>query len=174
MPMGPLQGRSHCTNLRSKLVAESKWAKVISWRCLYSHQLAHRWLDGCNRTFFVDVIRSLQLPHFSCQSRLVNQRLMASVPRADTSDPAWVKRKILSINKRTSWPSTSRKYSDSNGQNHHVTHPCSRWSHSFAQRPYCFFNNARFFISVKVTLSRVRSPTPVNTEIPPCSGNIMD
>jgi hypothetical protein len=30
---------------------------------------------------------------------------------ADTSEPAWVKRKMLSTKKSTSWPSTSRKYS---------------------------------------------------------------
>ncbi|KAI3807820.1 hypothetical protein L1987_23755 [Smallanthus sonchifolius] len=31
--------------------------------------------------------------------------------KADTSDPAWTKRKILSTNKRTSCSLTSRKYS---------------------------------------------------------------
>jgi len=31
--------------------------------------------------------------------------------RADTSEPAWVKRKMLSMKRSTSWPSTSRKYS---------------------------------------------------------------
>jgi hypothetical protein len=30
---------------------------------------------------------------------------------ADTSEPAWVKRKMLSTKKSTSWPSSSRKYS---------------------------------------------------------------
>ena len=30
---------------------------------------------------------------------------------ADTSEPAWVKRKMLSINSSTSWCLTSRKYS---------------------------------------------------------------
>jgi hypothetical protein len=31
--------------------------------------------------------------------------------RAETSEPAWVKRKMLSMNSSTSWPSSSRKYS---------------------------------------------------------------
>src|ERR1043165_5826114 len=31
--------------------------------------------------------------------------------RADTSEPACVKRKMLSTNRRTSWPCSSRKYS---------------------------------------------------------------
>jgi hypothetical protein len=30
---------------------------------------------------------------------------------ADTSEPAWVKRKMLSTKNNTSWPSASRKYS---------------------------------------------------------------
>ena len=30
---------------------------------------------------------------------------------AETSEPAWVKRKMLSMNSSTSWPSSSRKYS---------------------------------------------------------------
>src|SRR5450756_3211551 len=79
---------------------------------------------------------------------------------AETSEPAWVKRKMLSINRRTSWPS-SRKYSA-------IVRPvsptrslapggsfiCPKTRAVLEMTPECFISSQRSLPS------RVRSPTP--------------
>mmetsp|Transcript_5946 Transcript_5946/g.18298 ORF Transcript_5946/g.18298 Transcript_5946/m.18298 type:complete len:291 (+) Transcript_5946:367-1239(+) len=98
--------------------------------------------------------------------------------RADTSELACVKRKMLSTNSSTSWPSMSRKYSATvrpvsatraraPGGSFiwpytSVTLDCSRSSPTLM--------TPEVIISWYRSLpSRVRSPTPANTENPPCA-----
>src|SRR6266571_952160 len=89
--------------------------------------------------------------------------------RAETSEPAWVKRKMLSMNRRTSCPSKSRKYSASV----RPVRPTRRrapggsviWPYTKAVlliTPDSFISSQRSFPS------RVRSPTPAKTDTPPC------
>ena len=88
--------------------------------------------------------------------------------RVDTSEPAWVKRKMLSMNSSTSWPCTSRKYSamvsaDSPTRSR-VPGGSSIWPNTSAvsaMTPDSVISRNRSLPS------RVRSPTPAKTETPP-------
>ena len=58
------------------------------------------------------VIRSCKLAHFGCKRRLITDGADGIRPRsALTSEPAWVKRKMLSMKRSVSAPVSSRKYS---------------------------------------------------------------
>ena len=89
---------------------------------------------------------------------------------ADTSEPAWVKRKMLSMNRRTSRPSSSRKYSA-------IVRPVrpTRWrapggSFIWPNTNAVFSMTPDSVISRMRSLpSRLRSPTPANTDTPACS-----
>ncbi len=95
---------------------------------------------------------------------------------ADTSDPAWVKRKTLSTKKRTSCFSTSRKYSATVSP---VSPTRRRAPGGSFIWPYTSATDDSSKLSSLIRLdslnssqrsvpSRVRSPTPANTERPPC------
>jgi len=60
--------------------------------------------------FLVDVMRSWR-PAISVAGSAGSRPPRHPARSADTSEPAWVKRKMLSMKRRTSRPSTSRKYS---------------------------------------------------------------
>ena len=89
---------------------------------------------------------------------------------ADTSEPACTKRKMLSMKSSTSWPASSRKYSA-------IVRPlrptrrrapggsfiCPYTSAVLSMTPLSFISSQRSLPS------RVRSPTPANTDRPPCS-----
>src|SRR6186997_1846803 len=89
---------------------------------------------------------------------------------ADTSEPAWVNRKMLSMNRRTSRPSSSRKYSA-------IVRPVSptRWrapggSFIWPNTNAVLAMTPDSVISWMRSLpSRLRSPTPANTDTPACS-----
>ena len=60
----------------------------------------------------VVVIRSCSSPISVDKSRLITDGGRHAAKQAPTlRSPAWVKRKMLSTNSSTSWPSSSRKYS---------------------------------------------------------------
>ena len=65
-------------------------------------------LHRSNRTLLCRGDAFLQLTHFLCQVRLVSHSRWQSAKRAETSAPAWVKRKMLSMKNNTSLP-LSRK-----------------------------------------------------------------
>ena len=86
----------------------------------------------------------------------------------DTSEPAWVNRKMLSMNSSTSCFCTSRKYSAivsaDSATRSRVPGGSSIWPKTSA----VFSMTPDSVISRKRSLpSRVRSPTPANTETPP-------
>src|SRR5919202_916509 len=117
----------------------------------------------------VDVIRSCSWP-ISVASVGWYPTAEGSRPSvADTSEPAWVKRKMLSMKIRTSRPS-SRKYSA-------IVTPVRPtrwrapggsfiWPKTIATRS---ITPDSFISSHRSLPSRVRSPTPAKTEYPPCS-----
>ncbi|SLI21324.1 Uncharacterised protein [Mycobacteroides abscessus subsp. abscessus] len=87
--------------------------------------------------------------------------------RVETSEPAWVNRKMLSMNSSTSWCWTSRKYSAivsaDSATRIRVPGGSSIWPKTRAvswRTPISSISRCR---SVP---SRVRSPTPANTEVP--------
>src|SRR3954449_383426 len=90
--------------------------------------------------------------------------------RVDTSDPAWVKRKMLSMNSNTSWFCTSRKYSAivsaESATRSRVPGGSSIWPKTRAVWP---MTPASVISAIRSLPSRVRSPTPANTETPPWS-----
>ena len=88
---------------------------------------------------------------------------------ADTSELAWVKRKMLSMKSSTSLPSSSRKYSAAVSA---VRPTRARapggsfiWPNTSAAREMTPDSRISCHRSLP---SRVRSPTPPNTEYPPC------
>src|SRR4051795_5350585 len=90
--------------------------------------------------------------------------------RVETSDPAWVNRKMLSMNSSTSWCCSSRKYSAivsaDRATRRRVPGGSSIWPKTRAVDSM----TPDSVISVIRSLpSRVRSPTPANTDTPPNS-----
>ena len=86
----------------------------------------------------------------------------------DTSEPAWVNRKMLSMNSSTSCFCTSRKYSAivsaDSATRRRVPGGSSIWPKTSA----VFSMTPDSVISAMRSLpSRVRSPTPANTDTPP-------
>ena len=59
----------------------------------------------------VEVIRSCSSPRSTANVGWYPTAEGIRPNSAETSDPAWVKRKMLSMKISTSWPSSSRKYS---------------------------------------------------------------
>src|SRR4051794_5506151 len=88
----------------------------------------------------------------------------------DTSDPAWVNRKMLSMNSSTSWFWTSRKYSAivsaERATRSRVPGGSSIWPNT---RAVCPSTPASSISAIRSLPSRVRSPTPANTDTPPWS-----
>mmetsp|Transcript_39051 Transcript_39051/g.78084 ORF Transcript_39051/g.78084 Transcript_39051/m.78084 type:complete len:202 (-) Transcript_39051:297-902(-) len=95
--------------------------------------------------------------------------------RADTSAPAWVKRKMLSTKSSTSWPSTSRKYSATvravRATRARAPGGSFIWPYTRAalEPPSSLITPECIISWYKSLPSRVRSPTPANTENPPCA-----
>src|SRR6476620_8846720 len=88
----------------------------------------------------------------------------------DTSEPAWVNRKMLSMKSSTSWLCTSRKYSAivsaDRATRRRVPGGSSIWPKTRAVWPR---TPASSISTIRSLPSRVRSPTPANTETPPWS-----
>ena len=86
----------------------------------------------------------------------------------ETSEPAWVKRKMLSMNSSTSCFCTSRKYSAmvraDSATRRRVPGGSSIWPKTSA---VSLRTSASSISSQRSLPSRVRSPTPANTEVPP-------
>ena len=88
---------------------------------------------------------------------------------AETSEPACTKRKMLSMKSSTSWPPSSRKYSA-------IVRPLRPTRRRAPGGSFiCPYTSAVFSITPDSVISRqrslpsrVRSPTPANTETPPC------
>src|SRR3954454_9706075 len=92
-------------------------------------------------------------------------------PRSvETSDPAWVNRKMLSMDSSTSWLGTSRKYSAmvsaDRATRRRVPGGSSIWPNTRAVWPR---TPASSISTIRSLPSRVGSPTPANTETPPWS-----
>ena len=115
--------------------------------------------------FFVEAIRSCSPPRSVASVGWYPTADGIRPSSADTSEPAWIKRKMLSMNSSTFWCSTSRKYSA-------MVSPVSAtlilapgdsfiWPNTSA----VFFNTPDSPISVHRSFpSRERSPTPVKME----------
>ena len=90
--------------------------------------------------------------------------------RADTSEPACTNRKMLSTNSSTSWPPTSRKYSAMVRPVRATRRRAPGGSFIWPYTRAVLEITPDSVISTQRSLpSRVRSPTPANTERPPCS-----
>ena len=84
---------------------------------------------------------------------------------ADTSEPAWVNRKMLSMNSSTSWFSTSRKCSAMVRPDRATRRRAPGGSFIWPNTRAVFSITPDSVISSQRSLpSRVRSPTPQNTE----------
>ena len=89
--------------------------------------------------------------------------------RVETSDPAWVKRKMLSMNSSTSWPISSRKYSAMVRADRPTRRRTPGGSSICPNTRVAFLMTPERVMSSQRSLpSRVRSPTPANTDTPPC------
>ena len=115
----------------------------------------------------VDVIRSCSSPISSASVGWYPTADGILPSSVDTSDPAWTNRKMLSTNSSTSWCSTSRKYSAmvsaARPTRSRTPGGSSIWpktSTVFSMTPDSVISRNRSFPS------RVRSPTPANTETP--------
>ena len=83
----------------------------------------------------------------------------------DTSEPAWVKRKTLSTKSSTSWRCTSRKYSAIVSADSATRRRTPGGSSIWPKTSAVFSRTPDSFISSQRSLpSRVRSPTPANTD----------
>src|SRR6185437_9095112 len=89
--------------------------------------------------------------------------------RVETSEPACTKRKMLSTNSSTSWFCTSRKYSAmvnaARPTRRRTPGGSSIWPYTSAALSMTPDSCISSHMSVP---SRVRSPTPANTDTPPC------
>ena len=89
--------------------------------------------------------------------------------RVDTSEPACTKRKMLSTNSSTSWFCTSRKYSAIVSADSATRRRTPGGSSIWPNTSAAFSNTPDSIISRRRSVpSRVRSPTPANTDTPPC------
>src|SRR4026208_2325160 len=89
--------------------------------------------------------------------------------RVDTSDPACTKRKMLSTNSNTSWFWTSRKYSAIVSADRATRRRTPGGSSIWPNTRAAFSSTPDSIISRRRSVpSRVRSPTPANTDTPPC------
>ena len=87
----------------------------------------------------------------------------------DTSDPACTNRKMLSTNSSTSWFCTSRKYSAIVSADSATRSRTPGGSSIWPKTRAAFSNTPDSIISRRRSVpSRVRSPTPANTDTPPC------
>ena len=87
----------------------------------------------------------------------------------DTSEPACTKRKMLSTNSSTSWFWTSRKYSAIVNAERATRSRTPGGSSIWPKTRAAFSNTPDSIISRRRSVpSRVRSPTPANTDTPPC------
>ena len=87
----------------------------------------------------------------------------------DTSEPACTKRKMLSTNSSTSWFWTSRKYSAIVSADRATRRRTPGGSSIWPNTRAAFSNTPDSIISRRRSVpSRVRSPTPANTDTPPC------
>ena len=94
---------------------------------------------------------------------------------AETSEPAWTKRKMLSMKSRTSWP-WSRKYSAIVRPDRPTRRRAPGGSFIWPKTSATLSmmcppspDSASLISSSRSLPSRVRSPTPENTDTPPCS-----
>ena len=86
----------------------------------------------------------------------------------DTSEPAWVNRKMLSMKSSTSWFCTSRKYSAMVSADRATRRRVPGGSSIWPKTSAVLSSTPDSAISRMRSLpSRVRSPTPANTEVPP-------
>ena len=86
----------------------------------------------------------------------------------DTSEPAWTKRKMLSTNSSTSMPRTSRKYSATVSAERAMRRRTPGGSSIWPKISDAFSSTPDSPISMNRSVpSRVRSPTPANTDTPP-------
>src|ERR1700723_271925 len=116
----------------------------------------------------VEVIRSCSWPISSARVGWYPTAEGIRPSSVDTSDPAWVNRKMLSMNSRTSWPCTARKssamVSADSATRSRVPGGSSIWPNTSAvsaMTPDSVISRNRSLPS------RVRSPTPAKTETPP-------
>src|SRR3954447_2386560 len=85
----------------------------------------------------------------------------------ETSEPAWVNRKMLSMNSSTSWFCTSRKYSAIVSLDRATRSRVPGGSSICPNtRAVCSMTPVSVISSMRSLPSRVRSPTPANTETP--------
>ena len=96
--------------------------------------------------------------------------------KAETSDPAWVNLKILSTKKRTSWPSWSLKYSANVNPVKATLALAPGGSFIWPYTSAALEPGPSGTITPDSTISwnrslpsLVLSPTPANTEYPPCA-----
>ena len=116
----------------------------------------------------MEVIRSCSWPISSARVGWYPTAEGIRPSRVDTSDPAWVNRKMLSMNSSTSWPCTSRKYSAMVSADRPTRSRTPGGSSIWPKTSAVSLITFDSVISVKRSLpSRVRSPTPANTETPP-------
>ena len=118
----------------------------------------------------------LQLTHLVGQRGLVSHRRGHAAQQVDTSEPAWVNRKMLSMNSSTSWFCSSRKYSamvrPTEGDPHTSARRLVHLDRTPARCPWSTLASAS---STQRSLpSRVRSPTPANTDAAEVAGDAVD
>ena len=119
--------------------------------------------------FLVDVMRSCELAHVGAERRLVADR--GGNPPEERGDlrARLLKRKMLSMKSRTSWRISSRKYSATVAPRAPRGARARRFVH-LAEDDRGLGDDARLLhFPVQSVPSRVRSPTPANTENPLCS-----
>src|ERR1035438_2177694 len=116
----------------------------------------------------VEVIRSWSWPISSASVGWYPTAEGIRPSSVDTSEPAWVNRKMLSMNSSTSWPCTSRKYSAMVSADRptrsRTPGGSSLWPKTSAVSLITFDS----VISMNRSLpSRGRPPTPAHTQTPP-------
>src|SRR6478736_4516543 len=94
---------------------------------------------------------------------------------AETSEPAWTNRKMLSMKSSTSWPPCSRKYSAMVSPESATRRRAPGGSFIWPKTSIVLSITPDSFISSQRSLpSRERSPTPQKAERPSCSSEEAD
>ncbi len=116
----------------------------------------------------VEVIRSCSWPISSARVGWYPTADGIRPSRVETSEPAWVNRKMLSMKSSTSWFCTSRKYSAIVSADSPTRSRVPGGSSICPKTSAVSLMTPSSDISTKRSLpSRVRSPTPAKTEVPP-------
>src|SRR5665647_2192093 len=116
----------------------------------------------------VEVIRSCSWPISSARLGWEPTADGIRPSRVETSDPAWVNRKMLSMNSSTSCFCTSRKYSAMVSAERATRSRVPGGSSICPNtRAVCLMTPVSVISAIRSLPSRVRSPTPANTDTPP-------